>query len=251
MGSNAKHFLTNIHAKDIELTDRYLGRSPFHSGYWVRGRIDTAISEHAHLARGVLLDIGCGTKPYEKVFAPHVERHIGLEYSPESGYRGNKADFCADAAALPLHDGSVDTILCTEVMEHVPDPEKTIAEFARVLRPNGTVLVTAPFFYPVHDAYDYFRYSPDGIAVIMKRHGLNVQEVKPLSGGGVTLAAMLNIYWYDAGFLWTKWLYPIGLLLRPLLWLICFAINVIGGLLELIVPAKGMSFNHLTIATKK
>jgi SAM-dependent methyltransferase len=246
-----KSKFVTLQRKDIYLTDKYLSRTPFSAGYWTRTLLDEAIVSHANLAHGVLLDVGCGLKPYEQIFAPHVDRYVGIEYSPESGFRGNRADFCGDAAALPLRDNSVDTILCTEVMEHVPNPEQTIAEFSRVLRKNGVLIVTAPFFYPVHDTYDFFRYSPDGIAVIMKRHGLTVEFVKSLSGGGRTLAAMINMYWYDMGFTWTKWMYPIGLILRPLLWIACFLINLLGGLAEFLVPAKGMSFNHLTVGRKQ
>lgn len=241
----------DIQARDILWTDEYLSRTPFHSGYWCRTRLDKAIASHASLAHGVLLDVGCGIKPYEKTFEPYVEKYFGLEYSAESGYRGNKADFCGDAAFLPLADESVDTILCTEVMEHVPNPEKTIEEFARVLRPGGTVITTAPFVYPIHDEYDFFRYTPDGLAAIMKRHGLEIEKIKPLSGTAVTLAMMLNMYWYEIGFIWTKWLYPFGLILRPLLWLLCFVVNLLGGLFEIILPSKHLSFNHLTIASKK
>lgn len=247
--SLAKSF-RQIQQADIVWTDRFLSKTPFHPGYWTRKRLDDAVASHAHLAHGVLFDVGCGIKPYEKIFAPYVDSYIGLEYSPESGFRGNKADFCGDAAALPLGDGSIDTILCTEVMEHVPDPEKTIAEFARILRPGGTLITTAPFVYPIHDAYDFFRYSPEGLAAIMKRHGLSVEEIQPLSGTAVTLVAMVNMYWYDIGFMWTKWLYPIGLVLRPLLWLLSFVLNVLGGLFEIVLPSHHLSFNHLTIARK-
>jgi SAM-dependent methyltransferase len=242
--------IRKFQSNDIILTDRYLSRTPFHSGYWVRKRIDDSIADNAHLAHGVLIDVGCGIKPYEFFFAPYVKSYIGLEYSPKSGYRGNKADFCGDAADLPLADGSVDTILCTEVLEHLSNPEKTIAEFARVLRPGGTVITTAPFVYPIHDARDFFRYTPDGLAAIMQRHGLTIDKVKPLSGTAVTLAAMINIYWYEIGFMWTKWLYPLGLVLRPALWLICFIVNVLGGIFEFILPSKHLSFNHITIAKK-
>lgn len=239
-----------IQAKDIIWTDTYLSKTPFHAGYWVHRRLNEAIAAHANLAHGKMLDVGCGAKPYKRIFSQYVDEYIGLEYSPESGYRGNKADFCGDAAALPLADESVDTILCTEVMEHVPDPEKTIEEFARVLRPGGTVITTAPFVYPIHDAYDFFRYSPDGLAAMMRRYELTVEKVKPLSGTAVTLATMFNLYWYEIGFVWTKWLYPVGLILRPFLLLICFTINLIGGLFEFIVPSHHLSFNHLTIARK-
>lgn len=242
--------IRDFQSKDIILTDRYLSRTPFHSGYWVRKRIDDAIAESAQLAHGVLLDVGCGTKPYKKLFEPYITSYFGLEYSPESGFRGNAADFCGDAANLPMADECVDTILCTEVMEHIHDPESTIKEFARVLRPGGRIITTAPFIYPIHDKYDFFRYSPDGLAAIMKRYGLEIEAVKPLSGTAVTLAIMINLYWYDIGFIWTKWIYAIGVILRPLLWLICFLINVVGRFLEAILPSEHLAFNHLTVAKK-
>jgi SAM-dependent methyltransferase len=248
--SDIAALVRNIQTKDILWTDTYLARSPLHPAYWGRVRVDRAVWEHAKLAHGVLLDIGCGTKPYAESFAPHVDRYFGHEYSPESGYRGNSADLCGDAAALPLSDDSVDTILCTEVLEHVSDPEKTIAEFARVLRKNGTIITTAPFVFPIHDAHDYFRYSPDGIAVIMKRNGLTVEKVEALSGTAVTIALMFNLYWFGA-IMWTKWLYPFGLILRPLFLLFAFVVNVIGGIFEVLLPSRQLSFNHLTIAIKK
>jgi SAM-dependent methyltransferase len=243
--------IKQVHKNDIELTDKYLSRTPFHAGFWVRTRIDKAVRLAAESAYGTLLDVGCGSKPYLSLFAPIVDIYIGLEYSPESGYRENRADLCADAAALPLADETIDTILCTEVMEHVPNPERTIAEFARVLRRGGVVITTAPFVYPIHDKYDFFRYSPDGLKAIMERYGLTVEKVKPLSGTAVTLAAMFNQYWYDIGFIWTKWLYPFGIIIRPLLWLLCFIVNVLGGIFETILPSQHLSFNHLTIARKK
>ncbi len=248
--STALSKIKDFHSRDIEFADR-LSHWPIGSGYWTRVRIDKAVEESAALAHGVLLDVGCGVKPFEKLFESHVEKYLGLEYSPESGYRGNKADFCGDAGYLPLPDKSVDTILCTEVMEHLPDPERAIKEFERVLRPGGTVITTAPFFYPIHDAYDFFRYSPDGLKVMMERAGLRVDTVKPLSGTAVTLAAMFNAYWFDIGFMWTKWLYPIGLVLRPLLWLLCLIVNITGGVFEKLIPSAHMSFNHLTIAHKE
>lgn len=246
---NSVSIIRRIQQNDVVLTDKYLSRTPFHAGYWARKRLDNAIATHAHLAHGILLDVGCGAKRFEKEFTPFVEKYLGLEYSPESGYRGNLADFCGDAAALPLADKSVDTILCTEVFEHLPNPEKTVEEFARVLRPNGIVICTAPFVYPIHDKYDYFRYSPDGLAVILKRYGLDNVRVKPLAGSGITLAVMINFFWYELGFMWTKWLYPFGLILRPLLLILIFVVNMLGWLADKVVPSNHLSFNHLTIAS--
>lgn len=237
--------------RDIELTDKYLLKTLFHPGYWAQRRLDKAIADHSRLAHGVLLDVGCGLKPYEKFFTPFVKKYLGMEYSETSGYRGNTADFCGDAMQMPVADESFDTILCTEVLEHVPDPELVITEFSRILRPGGTIILTAPFFYPVHDAWDFFRYSSDGIAAILKRHRFEIEKVEPLSGGGVTMAMMLNLYWYQIGFMWTKWLYPIGIVLRPLLLILVFMINIFGWIADKLFPSSQMSFNHLTIGKKK
>ena len=113
------------------------------------------------------------------------------------------------------------------------------------------MVTTAPFFYPIHDACDFFRYSRDGVASLMQRNGLTVETVLPLSGSAVTLALLFNLFWFETGFMWTKWLYPIGIVLRPLLLLVCCAVNLLGGIFEMILPSTRMSFNHLTIARKK
>ena len=242
-------FLAKFQKKDIELMEK-LFRTPFYSGYWTRRRVDKAIASVASQAKGKLLDIGCGTKPYKNLFDPHVSEYIGLEYLPESGYRKNKADISGDAMSLPFADNTIDTIICTEVLEHIHNPEKAISEFNRVLRADGFVFTTAPFFYPIHDAWDFFRYAPSGLAAMMERNGLEVERVEPLSGTAITLAMLFNLYWFEIGFMWTKWLYPFGVVLRPILLSICFIVNVIGGIFEVLLPSEQMAFNHLTVARK-
>ena len=250
MSQGLTKIISDFHARDIAWTDKYLSYTPFYAGYFVRTRLESAIASQTSRAKGVFLDVGCGVKPYEKVFGSFVDKYYGIEYSPESGYRGNRADVAGDASEMPFADESFDTILCTEVMEHVMHPEKVVAEFARILKPGGRAIVTVPFFYPIHDTFDFFRYTDQGMAVIMKRYGLEIEEIRPLSGTGVTLAIMLNLYIFDLGFMWTKWLYPIGLVLRPILWIATALINLLGLLAEKIVPSKQMAFNHLTVARK-
>ena len=177
-------FLRKFQQKDVALMER-LSDTPFFAGFWCRRRVDQAVEFAASQAHGVLLDVGCGSKPYRPMFAPFVEKHLGIEYSPESVFRGCEADVFGDAMKLPFDNETIDTILCTEVLEHLTNPEKAIAEFARVLRPNGILITTAPFFYPIHDAWDFFRYSPNGLANLMKQNGLEIETLKPLSGTGV------------------------------------------------------------------
>ncbi len=65
-----------------------------------------------------------------------------------------KLDIISDITSIPAPDSSFDAIMCIEVLEHLPDPIKAIQEFYRLLKPNGHLLITAPFcsltlFFPI------------------------------------------------------------------------------------------------------
>ncbi len=61
-------------------------------------------------------------------------------------------DLVSDITAIPAPDGSFDAVLCSEVLEHVPEPTHALDEFARLLKPGGILIVTAPFASNVHMA---------------------------------------------------------------------------------------------------
>ena len=69
-----------------------------------------------------------------------------------------------DGKHLPFRDASVDTVLSTEVLEHVPRPELLVREMARVVKPGGKLLITVPFIQPLHELpSDYFRFTPSSL----------------------------------------------------------------------------------------
>lgn len=143
-----------------------------------------ALERVAPQAHGALLDVGCGTKPYRPLFAPHVTRHLGLDWPNTPHARGN-IDAFADARALPVRTASVDTVLCTEVLEHCAEPTRLVAEAFRVLRPGGTLILTCPFLYPVHEApHDYFRFTRFGLQALLVGAGFEVVSLEPVGGFG-------------------------------------------------------------------
>jgi len=65
-------------------------------------------------------------------------------------------DVVSDITSIPLPDASFDAILCSEVLEHVPEPTHALDEFARLLKPGGVLILTAPFASNVHMAPYYY-----------------------------------------------------------------------------------------------
>lgn len=77
-----------------------------------------------------------------------------------------------------MRDAAVDGLLMIELLEHVPDPRRLLAEAGRVLRPSGVLLGSAPFMVPVHgDPHDYYRYSADGLRALLA--GFDRAEILP------------------------------------------------------------------------
>ncbi len=94
-----------------------------------------------------------------------------------------RPDVCADAAAIPLKGSTFDVVVCSEVLEHVPDPRPVLVEIYRVLVPGGQVLITCPFMYRVHgDPEDYGRYTGDYWELNLKRAGFSSLNMSPQGG---------------------------------------------------------------------
>ena len=108
-----------------------------------------------------VLDIGAGGCPHRDKFG-HCEyfTHDFVQLSDsqiqtQEGY--GKIDFVSDILNIPVPDSSYNVILCTEVIEHVPNPILAIQEFSRILKPGGTLLITAPLQSGLHqEPYHYY-----------------------------------------------------------------------------------------------
>jgi SAM-dependent methyltransferase len=159
-----------------------------------------SIREVAPRAHGRLLDVGCGDRRFEGIFKPHVESYVGIEHetvfaSTDASTRATRPDFLYDGKKLPFEAATFDTVVCMEVLEHTPEPAALVAEMARVLRPGGVVILTAPFAFRLHEEpYDYFRFSPHGLASIMGKAGLRIDAIRPHGGVFGVVGHKLNSY---------------------------------------------------------
>ena len=128
---------------------------------------------------GAVLDLGAGTKPYAPLYEPRFERAVALDVGNE--YYGDEiSDVIAPGDAMPFEDETFDCVVCTEVLEHCPDPAAVLAEIRRVLKPGGATFVTTPFMLGLHDEpYDFFRYTPHALRLLGEQAGLAVDSVEP------------------------------------------------------------------------
>ncbi len=164
-----------------------LGNTPFHPQFFSRSFLNRQVRFRARQLTGVVADIGCGFEPYKKHFT--WARYFGLDYpAARASDRVKDIDAFVDLTSLSLADTCLDGVLCTQVLEHISEPTKAVAEIGRVLKRGGKLLLSFPFFYPLHDEpYDYFRYSQHGIRRLLSDAGLQIIEVVP-QGGFVTMS---------------------------------------------------------------
>jgi SAM-dependent methyltransferase len=143
-------------------------------------------------ARGLLLDVGCGGRPHESIFLPYVDRYIGVD-TPASAL--SRVDVAAIASHLPFPDQTFDTVLCTEVLEHLSDPATCLREMGRVLRVGGHLILTTPQLWHLHEEpYDFFRYTRYGLSHLCNGAGLKVVEIRPHGGPWATIGIVTIIH---------------------------------------------------------
>jgi len=139
-------------------------------------------------AKGSLLDVGCGEMPYRYLFESSVSRYVGIDRNGSEGSR----NIIGDACHLPIKSASFDTLLSTQVLEHLPEPEIFFREANRALRLGGHLILTAPQAWEVHEApHDYYRYTRYGLRHLAEKAGFRVMVLQPRGGFFALLGQML------------------------------------------------------------
>ncbi|GMV28427.1 MAG: hypothetical protein AMXMBFR59_05520 [Rhodanobacteraceae bacterium] len=210
--------------------------SPLHP-QWISFRFkEMAAREVAARARGDVVDVGCADSALRDRLDPSV-RYVGLDFpgTATALYRTRPAVF-GDAQQLPFLDASFDCLIVLDVLEHLPRPQASLIEAARVLRPGGIVLLHVPFAYPLHDRpYDFWRLTRHGLETLARGAALEVETIVA-RGHAIESAGMLcNLALAQALFVAAERfrpLYVLGLLLAPVVTLI----NAVCWLLSRMAP---------------
>lgn len=152
-------------------------------------------------AKGLMLDLGCGTKPYYEIFNKKTDAYYGLDAlnHREPDYftdrNAHSPDILGDVVNLPIKSGCVDAILCTQVIEHLSQPDSALKECYRTLKNGAYIFLTCPQAYPIHDKEnDYFRFTALGIKYLLEKNGLKVEKIMRHGGFFIEQALLFNIY---------------------------------------------------------
>lgn len=141
-----------------------------------------------------VLDVAAGTAPYRTFFAHcDYKTHDFAQYkSYQDGSEGKYTalDYVSDIRHIPVPDASFDVILCTEALEHVARPIEALAEMARIVKPGGRLLLTAPLGSGLHqEPYHFYGgYTPHWYRKFLAELGCEVMEITPNHGYFANLA---------------------------------------------------------------
>ena len=166
-----------------------------------RQSILTSLINARKYARGRLLDMGCGNKSYKSIF-PDVVKHIGVDLpiSESANKLEKQADVYGSVLELPFNPNSFDTVLSTQVLEHVPEPKKMLKEAFRILKEGGHLILTAPMTWGLHEIPDdYYRYTRYGLKYLAESVGFEIVYIEARTG-----------FWGVIGQRLSSWIYYFG-----------------------------------------
>ncbi len=168
---------------------------------------------------GRLVDIGCGEKPYARFAGKNIHEYVGIDHIHTLHSKSN-IDIFSTVYKIPFPNDSVDSALCTSVLEHLEEPEKAIKECFRVLKQKGIVIYTVPFIWHLHEEpRDFYRYSKYGLEYLFKKVGFEIVEMKALTGFWGTFGQLFvyNLYRFNVGPLrWLRIIDLVGLIIQGL-----------------------------------
>jgi SAM-dependent methyltransferase len=136
-----------------------------------------------------VLDLGCGQRPWAGLFGRAW--CIGVDVDTW----GARPDVIATATALPFAAHRFDLVFCSQVLEHVPAPQPVLAECVRVLRPGGELLLSVPFYWPLHEEpHDYRRFTARGLELDLEEAGFDLVKLEADCGSlTMVVAAVLEL----------------------------------------------------------
>ncbi len=142
---------------------------------------------------GKTLDLGAGSSKYREIIKQKAQDYVTFDVVP-----GPNIDVVGDALNTPFGSATFDTVISTQVLEHIEKPWLMVKEIRRILKKNGICVLTAPFLEPYHaDPHDYFRYTIEGIRSLFENEGFETIECSSYGQLFSVLAGFIRISWFS------------------------------------------------------
>jgi SAM-dependent methyltransferase len=133
--------------------------------------------------RGRVLDLGCGNVPFYEAYRDLADSVTCVDWEGSLHGRRHIDLYCDLTQPLPFAGDSFETIILSDVLEHLPEPEKCWLEMNRLLTPGGKVLLNVPFSYRLHEEpHDFYRYTRFALERFAHQSGFEVVRLEPVGG---------------------------------------------------------------------
>ena len=144
-------------------------------------------------AKGKLLDLGCGYVPLYQAYKDHITENICVDWA-NTLHANEYLDLVCDLSKdLPFKNQEFDTIILSDVLEHIPNPEDLCQEMSRVLAKDGKVFINVPFSYCIHESpHDFYRYTEFALKRFLERSNLKLVEFKSIGGSPEVFADFMS-----------------------------------------------------------
>lgn len=135
-------------------------------------------------AKGRLLDLGCGKVPLYTVYKDKASEITCVDWPNSMHDSNNHLDLEHDLnLPIPLPDNNYDTIIFSDVLEHIKNPKDLMSEIARLLDKDGMLLMNVPYYYWLHEEpFDYYRYTEFALRSFLEENDLEEIEIRPIGG---------------------------------------------------------------------
>lgn len=131
-------------------------------------------------AKGILLDVGCGSCPYESYFTKHIEKYLKHDH-PLTTKENIHYDYISELPKINAPSNSVDTIISISVLEHVSEPIETLKECGRILKANGILIVYVPQYWHLHEEpFDFYRFTKHLLREKLITMGFEIIQIKEI-----------------------------------------------------------------------
>ncbi len=197
--------------------------------FWLRCQVDLQLGSIAKALRpamsklkGDILDVGAGESPWRE-WLPRDCTYCGIDVrnADDYGMRMRQDVIYFDGRTIPFPDGRFDGAICIEVLEHVEEPELFMAEIARVLKPQSTLLLTVPWSARRHHIpHDYHRFTRERLRILLERAGFHEPDIQERGNDISAIASKLVVLTIrlvrPGNIVAMAWSLPLAVLVAPL-----------------------------------